>query len=216
MEDGGAQSQLLPQSTLRKSLSVDSFVQYSPNLTTRASRGNTNSAIEPPRSLVFDVSAGLRRQREQQTAATRARGASVSSVKDEAHISDSDVDRIDSVVSSPTDPFRPISLKSQEQPAPLIRGGDLPLPARTPTLSTTSSLSSIVTASTSASTQDGVSRVQSTSSLQTTSRKTPAVIAAGRARSGSLGVYAPPSTSRRMVINTQVNVCALHLIFTQC
>ncbi|KAL0571812.1 hypothetical protein V5O48_010142 [Marasmius crinis-equi] len=195
-------SLLSPQSTgLRKSVSVDSFVHY-PQLhsgvATRPNRGNTGSALEPPRGLI----SGLRKGLDNQLAASaRGRGGSVSSVKDGYQSSvagDSDVERSDILR------YKRSSLKGQDSTRSFIRGGELPLPSRTPTLSTTSSMSSIVTASTSSSTQDGRASIQSTPSVQSLQSLRPNPVSSGRTRSGSLGVYAP-SSGRRMQINTHLN-----------
>ncbi|KAG7099241.1 hypothetical protein E1B28_001104 [Marasmius oreades] len=197
-------SHLSPQASgLRKSVSVDSFVHYPRELhsgvATRPNRGNTGSAMEPPRGLISGMRKGLDNQL---STSIRGRGESVSSVKDGYQSSvagDSDVERSDILIGS-ADPY---NLKAQDPKASFIRGGELPLPSRTPTLSTTSSMSSILTASTSSSTQEGRPSLQSTSSLQSLSR--PHVVVPGRTRSGSLGVYVP-SSGRRVQINTHINL----------
>ncbi|KAK7058945.1 hypothetical protein VNI00_001569 [Paramarasmius palmivorus] len=187
-----------PQGGLRKSVSVDSFVHYPrephPSVTTRPNRGNTGSALEPPRGLVSGFRKALG---DQYLGNTRGRGSSISSVRDGYQSSiagDSDVERSDIII----DRFKHTSLKGQDHARSFLRGGELPLPSRTPTLSTTSSMSSIMTASTSSSTQEGRSITQS-QSLQSIPRQ--AAVVSGRTRSGSLGVYAP-SSGRRMHINT--------------
>ncbi|KAJ8084022.1 hypothetical protein PM082_002789 [Marasmius tenuissimus] len=201
-------SLLSPQSTgLRKSVSVDSFVHFPreihSNVATRPNRGNTGSALEPPRGLI----SGLRKGFDNHLAASaRGRGGSVSSVKDGYQSSvagDSDVERSDMLIGS-TDRFKRSSLKGQDSSKSFIRGGELPLPSRTPTLSTTSSMSSIISASTSSSTQEGRASIQSTPSLQSLQSLRPNPSLSGRTRSGSLGVYTP-SLGRRMQINTHVN-----------
>lgn len=196
------------QTGLRKSVSVDSFVHYareaSSTVSTRPNRGNTSSALEPPRGLI----SGYRRGMDVPlTVNTRERGESVSSMKDGYQSSvagDSDVDRSD-ILSGSVDRYGHSSLKSQDPTKSFIRGGELPLPSRTPTLSTTSSMSSILSSSTTSITQEG----QSTSSLQGLPRQTPAD--SGRARSGSLGVYAP-SSGRRIQINTHVNLVCVNVL----
>lgn len=160
--------------SLRKSLSVDSFVQYGRDhlpTTTRPNRGHTSSALEPPKGLLFDPTQKL--DRDRRSAVGRSRGASVSSVTDDraaSVVGESDVERSD-ILNSPIDGYNRIFAKGQEKGKPLVSGGELPLPSRTPALSTTSSMSSILTASTSSSTQEGVPRMQSTSPLQSMARK---------------------------------------------
>lgn len=192
----------LPPS-LRKSISVDSFVHYGRDhtaITTRPNRGHTGSSLDPPKGFPFDVTRKLDRDRR---LLGRNRGASISTVGDdpESVVGESDIERSD-VLNSPTDGFKHVSLKGQDKGKTFVSGGELPLPSRTPTLSTTSSMSSIMTTSPSSSTQEGVPRMQSASSLQSMPRRgIPVASPAGRTRSGSLGVYTP-SSNRRMVINT--------------
>jgi len=206
-----AASSLAPPQSLRKSISVDSFVQYGRDSPSsggaRPNRGNTGSALEPPRSLVFGVSSRLRREREQRVQYGRIRGASVSTAQDDYNsslIPDSDLERSDPL-NRPAESFRRASLKGHEQSRPFIRPGELPLPSRTPTLSSTSSTSSI-SVSTGSSNHEDVPRLQSVSSLQSIPRRgiTSSIGAtSGRARSGSLGVYAP-NTGKRILINTHL------------
>ncbi|KAF5374764.1 hypothetical protein D9758_000275 [Tetrapyrgos nigripes] len=188
---------LQPPQGLRKSVSVDSFVRYGRDANTsvvnRPSRGQTGSALEPPKGLTFASSSGPRSDLDSIHQTARARGISVSSVRDGYQSSlagDSDFDR--SEIHSPND--------RKIQPKGFIRGGELPLPSRTPTLSTTSSMSSIMTASTSSSTQEAAPVMRSPTSLKRDSTAT-SVASSGRTRSGSLGVY---STGKRVYINTQV------------
>uniref|UniRef100_A0A0W0G3J5 Ras GEF n=1 Tax=Moniliophthora roreri TaxID=221103 RepID=A0A0W0G3J5_MONRR len=197
-----------PQGGLRKSVSVDSFVHYPrepySSVATRPNRGHTGSALEPPRGLLSSFKKGLDNQF---IGNSRERGASVSSVKDGYQSSiaeDSDVERSDIII----DRYKHTSLKGQDHTRPFLRAGELPLPSRTPTLSTTSSMSSIMTASTSSSTQEGRPITQS-QSLQSIPRQAPVV--SGRTRSGSLGVYAP-SSGRRMHINTHTATDQNHAV----
>lgn len=203
---------LLPVQPLRKSLSVDSFVQYardepSPVTGTRQNRGNTGSAVDPPRHLVYGISDGLRRERER-ARSERSRGASVSTTGDDygdPYVGDSDVERSDPFHRS-TPSNRSISHKAPDQPRAYVRAGELPLPSRTPTLSTASSASSM--SATSSIVQEDSPRLRSTTSMQSMPRRTSVLTnaATGRVRSGSLGVYHPSSNSGiRMVINTQVS-----------
>lgn len=194
-----ATASLLPlPPSLRKSISVDSFVHYGRDhtaITTRPNRGHTGSSLDPPKGFPFDVTKKLDRDRR---LLGRNRGASISTVGDDPEF---DIERSDAF-NSPTDGFKRVPLKGQDKGKTFVTGGDLPLPSRTPTLSTTSSMSSIMTTSPSSSTQEGVPRMQSASSLQSMPRRgIPVASSAGRTRSGSLGVYTP-SSNRRMVINT--------------
>ncbi len=203
-------SLLPPPSSLKKSISVDSFVQYGRDhipTVTRPNRGHTSSALEAPKGLLFDSTHKI--DRERRITISRSRGASVSSAGDDRVVSvvgESDVERSD-ILNTPIDAYNRISLKGQDKGKSFVSGGELPLPARTPTLSTTSSMSSIMTASTSSSTQEGVPRMQSASSLHSIARRSmPASSAAGRSRSGSLGMYPTSnSSSRRMMINTSLS-----------
>lgn len=181
-------SVLAPQS-LRKSISVDSFVHYGRDslstVVTRPNRGHTGSALEPPSGLV-----GLRRDLHQVNQSGRSRGDSISSVKS-SQAEDSDTERSDAY-SSPTDRYTH-ALKAENQPG-------LPLPSRTPTLSTTSSMSSIMSSTTSSSTQEAEPSLRSAPSLHAPPRP---LVATGRTRSGSLGVYT--QNTRRIHINTQLS-----------
>ncbi|RDB28973.1 Ras guanine nucleotide exchange factor P [Hypsizygus marmoreus] len=205
-----ATSSLAPLQTqnLRKSISVDSFVQFGRDVYTssgpRPNRGNTGSALDPPRNLVFGVSTTLQAEREQFRSG-RNRGSSVSSTRDgDESVVDSDVERSDPL-NSPVDRYRHTSLKTQDQSRPFVRGGELPLPSRTPTLSSTSSMSSILSASTSSSTLEDVPRQLSLSSLSSfPGRRAPLPTnSAGRIRSGSLGMYTSPA--RRILVDTQIS-----------
>lgn len=152
---------------------------------TRPNRGHTGSALEPPCGLV-----GLRRDLNQVNQSGRSRGDSISSVKS-SQAEDSDAERSDAY-SSPTDRYTH-ALKAENQPG-------LPLPSRTPTLSTTSSMSSIMSSTTSSSTQEAEPCLRSASSLHAVPRP---LLATGRTRSGSLGVYT--QNTRRIHINTQLS-----------
>nr|KAG5648008.1 hypothetical protein DXG03_007042 [Asterophora parasitica] len=196
-------SSLAPPQSLRKSLSVDSFVNFGrnsrPAASSRPSRNGTGSPLDTPRTSVFKVSPALALEREQFMYG-RNRASSVSSTTngDEATV-DSDVERSDPL-NSHVERYRHASLKDQSRPP--IRGGELPLPSRTPTLSTTSSISSTISNSTSSSTMEDFPRQQSLSSLPSFSGR-PTPKATGRIRSGSLGTYT--NTGRHMNINTQLS-----------
>ncbi|PFH54496.1 hypothetical protein AMATHDRAFT_70 [Amanita thiersii Skay4041] len=200
---------LSPSPSLRKSVSVDSFAQYgreSPvHSGPRPTRGNTSSALEPPRTLVYGISTSLKKEREQQLQGSRTRGASTISNKTAYESSlhhDSDVERSDTM-GSPVERYRHNSLKPQDYSKPALRAGELSLPSRTPTLSTTSSMSSVVTNfTTNSPTLEEVPRLMSQSSLQAMPRRgtLPTVSDIGRARSGSLGVYNSSSTKRSVMV----------------
>ncbi|KAJ4486179.1 ras guanine nucleotide exchange factor domain-containing protein [Lentinula aciculospora] len=181
-------SSLISPQSIRKSISVDSFVHFgrealSP-VVTRPNRGHTGSALEPPTGLV-----GLRRELNHVNQPGRHRGDSISSVKSSL-AGDSDADRLDTYNGS-TERYRQ-TLKPQDQARSYVSGGELPLPSRTPTLSTTSSMSSIISITTSSSTQEAAPSLRSASSLQSPARP---IATTGRTRSGSLGV---------IHINTQI------------
>ncbi|KAJ7487620.1 ras guanine nucleotide exchange factor domain-containing protein [Mycena galericulata] len=177
--------------SVRKSVSVDSFAPHARgDSAPRPNRGHTASALEPPRNLIFDRSPAERVQMYH----SRKRGASVSSsLRDEYDPSgDSDVERSDSF------PER-YAVNGMENAKP-IRGGDLPLPPRTTTLSTTSSMSSIMSDS---STEEGmITRHPIRPSVPAVPSRT------GRTRSGSLGVYASHPAKRSMLINTHTDLGA--------
>ncbi|KAJ7597057.1 ras guanine nucleotide exchange factor domain-containing protein [Mycena floridula] len=181
------ESLLPPTQSLRKSISVDSFVQYGreahSTLATRPNRGHTT--VEPPRGLVLDLS-GLNRDRSD---FGRNRGASIGSVVD--GYQSSLVSEYDDIENQ--DPLRVNTRRSsvKDHTRPFVRAGDLALPSRTPTLSTTSSMSSIMSASTSSSTQDGFTPLSASASLQSIPRRNIGIVSTGRARSGSLGI--PPT-----------------------
>ncbi|KAJ7169879.1 ras guanine nucleotide exchange factor domain-containing protein [Mycena filopes] len=175
---------------MRKSASVDSFAPHR-DTASRPNRGHTASALEAPRNLIFDRTA----PRDRVPAyADRNRGSSVtSSLPDDYDPSgDSDVERSVSF---------PERYPGMDNVKPL-RGGDLPLPPRTTTLSATSSMSSIMSASTSSSTEEGIhirpQAARASLPAAASSSKT------GRTRSGSLGVYASHHPAKRMLINTHV------------
>lgn len=183
-----------PLQSLRKSLSVDSFAQYNrPTLAPRPSRGNSTSGS----SRVFTTSTDLKREREFRRPV------------DEESSVDSDVERSDPL-NSPIDRYRHTSLK--DQPRPQIRGGELPLPSRTPALTSTPSVSSIASTSTNSSTLEDWPRQQSQSLQFFPGRgETSLPPLSGRMRSGSLGMY--PSAGKRMLINTQVSAVRLEVLF---
>jgi hypothetical protein len=183
-----------PLQSLRKSLSVDSFAQYhrdkQPTLAPRSVRGNSTLG-----SRAFATPTELKREREFHLP-----------VNEESSV-DSDVDRSDPL-SRPIERFRQSSLK--DQPRPLVRGGELPLPSRTPVLTSTPSMSSIASTSTNSSTLEDWPRQQS-QSLQFFPGRGETFLPplSGRMRSGSLGVY--PSAGKRMLINTQVSAVRLEV-----
>lgn len=197
---------LSPQS-LRKSISVDSFVHYGRDslstVVTRPNRGHTGSALEAPSGLVGLQ--GLRRDLNHVNQSGRSRGDSIGSVKS-SQAGDSDAEPSDAY-NIPTDRYRHDSLKA-DQPRSFVSGGELPLPSRTPTLSTTSSMSSIMSTTTSSSTQEAEPGLRSASSLHAAPRPS---VAQGRTRSGSLGVYT--QNTRRIHINTQLSTVSTCFYF---
>lgn len=198
-----AESSLVP--SLRKSFSVDSFVQFGHNnhsaaSETRPNLTNTSSTLDTPKNLFFNGPPILTTEQDQ-FLFSRNRGSTVSSTRDGDGV-DSDAERSDPL-NGAIERYRHTSLKDQSRP--LIRGGELPLPSRTPTLSSPSSMSSITSTSTTSSTLEGVPRQQSLSSLQSFPER-PSPAPSGRFRSGSLGTYTHPG--RHMLINTQVSTAS--------
>lgn len=194
-------SSLAPPASLRKSISVDSFVNYgreasSSSTTTRPNRVHTESAMHPPKSLIF--STGLKPEREQRAPTGRTRGSSISVVADEYDPTLSDTERY-GPLNTVSEGVRRTSLKDQRKP--VIRGGELPLPSRSLTLSTTSSISSIST------THEDSPHVNTHISSSSQPRRgttlsLDAIPPSGRIRSGSLGGI--QSNPRHILINTQV------------
>ncbi|KAJ7786334.1 ras guanine nucleotide exchange factor domain-containing protein [Mycena metata] len=179
----------LKAQSMRKSASVDSFAPHRDSAP-RPNRGHTASALEAPRNLIFDRTAP--RDRVPAYSDRRRRTSASSSLRDDYDPSgDSDVERS---VSFP-ERYAGVDFKP-------LRAGDLPLPPRTTTLSATSSMSSIMSASTSSSTEEGVHiRHQP---VRTSLPAAAASSRTGRTRSGSLGVYAS-HPAKRMLINTHVS-----------
>jgi hypothetical protein len=201
-----------PRQGLRKSLSVDSFVQFGRDSVskagTRSNRVNTESGLDPPRGLVFQ-NLGLQRDREHGVV-RRSRGTSLSTTDDESYdhslVEDLDIDR-SGLLTHPDEGGRHYSLKGQEQSKSFIRGGELPLPSRTPTISSTSSISS--TNGTCSVTREDAPRLQYASSMQSISLR-PMVSDQGRTRSGSLGMHMG-NVGRHIHINTQMSaVCIFY------
>jgi hypothetical protein len=189
-----------PLQNLRKSLSVDSFVQYNhdnyPTTSPRPTRASLSSTLGPGTSRAFTASTDRNRDRQFRRPL------------DEDFSVDSDVERSDPL-NGPLDRYRHTSLKD---PRPLVRGGELPLPSRTPALSTTSSVSSIASTLTSSSTLEDRPRQQSHSLQFFPGRAgTSLSPSSGRIRSGSLGIY--PNTAKRVLINTQVSDVRLVVLF---
>lgn len=196
---------------LRKSLSVDSLMLH--NREVHPPLGH-HSARSPPTDPPQDLQSGTTASQKRgayNIYTGRSRGYSIGSTRDsntgDSYALDSDVERSEPLNSS-IDRYRHTSLKGHDQSRPPIRGGELPLPSRTPTLSSTSSMNSILSSSTSSSTLENAPRKQSLISLQSFPGREPAPsgVISGRMRSGSLGVYT--NTGKRMLVNTQIStVC---------
>ncbi|TFK77078.1 ras GEF [Pluteus cervinus] len=186
------QNTLAPPQTLRKSISVDSFVKYGTESHSPPPSRPPVNMTRPPASSVSFVQ---RKDRDQNYLVSRHRGESLSNIKPvhESHYHvDSDVERSD-ILGFSGERHRHPSLRGMDYAKPAIKGGELPLPARAPILSPASSMGSIMTASTSSTTLEdippsvpppsmpGIPRRGTTSSLPATTTS--------RSRSGSLGVY---------------------------
>lgn len=179
---GSTSSSAAAAASLRKSVSVDSFV----------GRTSPTPSHDPDSVL-----------------AGRMRGQSISSTRHLQPANDSDVEFSDSVPPSAAERYRSTSLKGHTRP---VRPGDLPLPSRTPALSNASSMasnSSTISSSTQGeisprekfAREPGAPRLQSSTSLQSIPQKmTPQLSLAGRTRSGSVGV---PPTTRKLLVTPQ-------------
>jgi hypothetical protein len=121
---------------------------------------------------------------------SRHRGESFSSLVT-AHDLDRDEDESVSPVSG--ERFRHQSLQSQEAPMLFVRGGDLPLPSRTPMGSMSNSSANYS------------EQIVSSTSLQSIPSQHSSYNAPGRVRSGSLG-FSAPNFSKRTVVNTYPQV----------
>lgn len=117
---------LLPPSTLRKSVSVDSFVKHDV-YPTSASCPSTSTS-RPPAASVSSVQRG-----EREVAipyiSLRSHGESLSDTKQLYDYPESDVERSDALI-YPPDRHRYPSARPVDHIKPSIRGGELPLPAR--------------------------------------------------------------------------------------
>jgi len=167
----------LPQ-PLRKSFSVDSFAPYQGYGPTRGQSVPRHDSSRGPLAA-----SGTKARQVQATG--RPRGESLSSGS--SRVLDADGDRYDPLSASATERYRRGQLKAvAKQP---IRGGDLPLPLRTPTNSV----------STIASTSSTLPSATANMSRNSSSRQAPDR-PSGRSRSGSTGII----PSRKITINTQV------------
>ncbi|KAF8973945.1 ras guanine nucleotide exchange factor domain-containing protein [Flammula alnicola] len=186
-------SSLAPPQNLRKSVSVDSFAQYS----REGSRSQSNESSEPPRNLVYGIQVETQAHSDKPAWSPRHRGESLSSMHrdyDSSFPLDSDVDRYDPISLPAIERFRHQSLKGQDPSKTFIRGGELPLPSRAQNSSSATTPNDRE--------RESLPSISSTSSLQSASRRGNAYVtpSAGRMRSGSLG-YNPSSSSKRTVVN---------------
>jgi hypothetical protein len=189
-------SSLAPPQSLRKSISVDSFVRRDvPKSGTRPKRTNTDLAMQVP-VLPPPVSRDHSLQQ-----ATRNRGVSFSTQGDydPSVGEDSDLELWPSS-------RRRASLKG---PDPVVRPGELRLPPRMPALSSASSTSSISTSPPSPPAE--YRRLQTTTSMQSIPGRVVLANISGRARSGSLGVRVDGG-GKPMFINTQIPVSKIYLL----
>ncbi|KAF9241363.1 ras guanine nucleotide exchange factor domain-containing protein [Melanogaster broomeanus] len=188
-----------PQTSLRKSASVDSFVGYERENSTRATgprphRVNTHSVGDSARTRRPELSVDSRRRREPETVPpyARSRGASVSTMGD-GH--DSPVEQCFESESwqplrRPTDKSWRSSVKGKEQARPSRRPGDLKLPSRNfPPAVTVYNVSNQFAQPPLS--RDDSRRLHSTTSLQSFPRHSSLTdVISGRVRSGSLGLQA--------------------------
>ncbi|KAL1738736.1 hypothetical protein HDZ31DRAFT_11016, partial [Schizophyllum fasciatum] len=195
--DGAPVASSSSSAALRKSVSVDSFVGRTSPTSRRSPRPDYDLVHHlPPLDDREPLSAG------------RIRGQSISSTRNLQPANDSDVEFSDSVPPSAAERYRSTSLKGHVRP---VRPGDLPLPSRTPTLSTASSMTTNSTLSSSTqgeapsrekfAREPGAPRLQSSTSLQSIPQKiAPPISHSGRTRSGSVGV---PPTTRKLLVTPQ-------------
>ncbi|KAF9459923.1 ras guanine nucleotide exchange factor domain-containing protein [Collybia nuda] len=198
-----------PSMALRKSMSVDSIIPHnrevhslsqhptrSPPSSLPKGHGSRDTSL-PQSEGLYNIYMG------------RHRGYSIGSTRDsnanDSYIVDSDIERSEPLTGS-IDRYRHISLKGHDQLRPPIKGGELPLPSRTPILSSTSSINSMNSSSTSSSTLESAPRKYSLISLQSTPEQGSISLStvSGRIRSGSLGMYG--NSGKRMLLNTQFDV----------
>jgi len=188
--------------SLKKSLSVDSFVHFGrdPHSTAGSSLNGTST-----HSLINPSASHSRREQESRYEG-RGRGSSFSSSRDHVlHGVDSDLERI-RLLSGSVDSHHRTSSNAQDQSKPPVRAGELGLPSRTPVLSATSSMSSIMSIPITPTNFGDIPRQQSLTSLQSFPGRLSSLPTDnnGRVRSGSLGLIG--SSSRRILINTNVGI----------
>ncbi|KAG6911949.1 hypothetical protein DXG01_000197 [Tephrocybe rancida] len=159
-------------------MSVDSFVHFGrdndPTGAPHPNRGNTGSTFDLHNNHTPAYNYFLH---------GRNHRSSIESTGEVDGSVDSDVERSD-----PMERYRHPSLKDSSRPH--IRGGELPLPSRTPASSSTSSMSSMAsTSASSSSTLEDVPRQQPLPSLQSFTGRPISSATPNRTRSGSLGTY---------------------------
>lgn len=197
-------SSLSPLQNLRKSISVDSFVQYG----REGSRSYSNQSPKHLKNGLYDTDTGTdgNTHPEMEPWSGRHHGensgsSSVPRDHDSPSPLDFDVDRSDSLSdANSSERFRRISLKTQEPSISFVRGGHLPLPSRArnnsasmaPTVAIPWERGALPTVS-------SMSSLQSPSPRGSTYETSPA----GRMRSGSLG-YNPPQSSKRAIVNPHI------------
>ena len=193
--------------SLKKSLSVDSFVHFGRDPPTAVGSSlNSASPNSPINVSASNLTASASKREQESRCEGRGRGSSFSTFRDHVHLSvDPDLERSDPLSSSVHSHHR-TSSKAQDQSKPPVRGGELSLPSRTPVLSATSSMSSIMSVPITPTSSGDITRQQSLSSLQSFPGRLSSLPteSTGRVRSGSLGLIG--SSSRRMLINTNVGI----------
>lgn len=180
----------LSSATLRKSLSVDSFVKYSRD--TRTSVASPTVASRPGQPYTDS-----KRSHPTLTRSSREQTNPLVPNFDSTDPTDSDVDRYDPL-SSPVERYRQVSLTTQEPYKPVIRGGHLPLPSRAPSLGYSSSMGNVTTSVTYSANRSSRKRSDSTQSPTPES---------GRARSESLGIYSSPFRKPTLIDTNVKSVC---------
>lgn len=192
--------QSLSPPPLRKSISVDSFVTP-PSLSSPRQHRDT----QPPasRGFVAGLTSAFRRESAADLRSSRNRGASVSSVREQQQQADPDVDR--HPLPDREQRFRLSSLKGPDPSRLPVRGGELPLPARTP--SSANEISVPLSPTSPPSEHMGHASHASPTHQPVPRRLINTPSNPGRTRSVSIGAQSNPPP-KRMVVNTQFsNVC---------
>lgn len=196
---------LSPPLSLRKSISVDSFVT-SPSFPSPRLQRDPHQI--PSRGFVAGLTSAFRRDSTTDLRSGRNRGASVSSVRDQ-HQPDSDLDH--HPLPDRDQRFRLPSVKGPDPSRLPVRAGELPLPARTS--SSINDFSTPLSPTSSSSDHMNMNYMNYPSHPPPhhppppppPRRVTNVPINTGRARSVSIGTQQSQPPPKRMIINTQLS-----------